>query len=161
MRDVWLKILGFVKCILLIFLLVFIAGLMRGDKISEAPIEDVAAAVTGSTDMTDLSPADNRTVKRLYGINANDYDGVALYVSDSNMKVEEVLVVKLKDVSQADAIESAVQSRVDTQLQSFEGYGPEQCKLLDDHVLDIQGNYVLFVVNGEAQAADKAFQKSL
>ena len=77
------------------------------------------------------------------------------------MKVEEVLVVKLKDVSQADAIESAVQSRVDTQLQSFEGYGPEQCKLLDDHVLDIQGNYVLFVVNGEAQAADKAFQNSL
>lgn len=41
--------------------------------------------------MTDLSAADNRTVRRLYGLNVNDYEGVSLYVSDSNMKDEEVL----------------------------------------------------------------------
>ncbi len=161
MMERWMKALGAVKYILLVFLFIFIINLMRGDKISDASIETVTEAVTGAADMTDLLPADNRTVKRLYGINANDYDAVSLYVSDSNMKVEEVLIVKLKDVSQADSVESAVESRVDTQLQSFEGYGPEQCKLLDDHVLDTQGNYVLFVVNGKAQAADQAFRDSL
>ena len=77
------------------------------------------------------------------------------------MKVEEVLIVKLRDVSQADGVETAVRERVDTQLQSFEGYGPEQCKLLNDHVLDTEGNYILFIVNQKAQAADQAFQKSL
>lgn len=161
MRDYLMKGIGFVKYILLILLAVFIVGLMRGDKISNAKIEDVAEKVTKAVDMTDLSAADNRTVRRLYGINVNDYEGVSLYVSDSNMKVEEVLIVKLRDVSQADGVETAVRERVDTQLQSFEGYGPEQCKLLNDHVLDTEGNYILFIVNQKAQAADQAFQKSL
>ena len=161
MRGNLIKVLSLVKYLLLVLLLIFIVSLMQGDKISSASIEDVTEKVTKATDMTDLSAADNRTVRRLYGLNVNDYEGVSLYVSDSNMKVEEVLIVKLKDVAQADAVESAVKSRVDTQLQSFEGYGPEQCKLLDDHVLDTEGNYVLFVVNSKAQAADQAFQKCL
>ncbi len=161
MKENLMKGIGLIKYILLILLIVFIVSLMRGDKISSSKLEDVTAKVTEAMDMTDLSAADNRTVRRLYGINVNDYDGVSLYVSDSNMKVEEVLIVKLKDESQAETVEAAALNRVDTQLQSFEGYGPEQCKLLEDHVLDTEGNYVLFVVNQEAQAADQAFQKSL
>lgn len=161
MKENLMKGIGLIKYILLILLLVFIVSLMRGDKISSSKLEDVTAKVTEAMDMTGLSAADNRTVRRLYGINVNDYDGVSLYVSDSNMKVEEVLIVKLKDVSQAEAVEAAVSNRVDTQLQSFEGYGPEQCKLLEDHVLDTEGNYILFVVNQKAHAADQAFQKSL
>ena len=156
-----MKVLGIVKYILILFLIFFIVTLMKGDKMSNTPIDDVKAALTGAADMTDLSEADHRTVRRIYGINANDYDGVVMYMSDSNMKVEEILIVKLKDASQASAVESAAQARVDSQLQSFEGYGPEQCKLLDDHVLDVQGNYVLFIVNGQAQEADQAFLDSL
>ena len=161
MKETLMKGIGLIKYILLILLIAFIVSLMRGDKVSNAKLKDVTKNVTEAMDMTDLSVADNRTVRRLYGINVNDYDGVSLYVSNSNMKVEEVLIVKLKDVSQAETVEAAALGRVDTQLQSFEGYGPEQCKLLEDHVLDTEGNYVLFVVNQEAQAADQAFQKSL
>lgn len=161
MKETLMKGIGLIKYILLILLIAFIVSLMRGDKISSSKLEDVTAKVIEAMDMTDLSVADNRTVRRLYGLNVDDYDGVRLYVSDSNMKVEEVLIIKLKDESQAETVEAAALNRVDTQLQSFEGYGPEQCKLLEDHVLDTEGNYVLFVVNQEAQAADQAFQKSL
>ena len=161
MKETLMKGIGLIKYILLILLIAFIVSLMRGDKISSSKLEDVTAKVIEAMDMTDLSVADNRTVRRLYGLNVDDYDGVRLYVSDSNMKVEEVLIIKLKDESQAETVETAALGRVDTQLQSFEGYGPEQCKLLEDHVLDTEGNYVLFVVNQEAQAADQAFQKSL
>lgn len=161
MKETLMKGIGLIKYILLILLIAFIVSLMRGDKISSSKLEDVTAKVIEAMDMTDLSVADNRTVRRLYGLNVDDYDGVRLYVSDSNMKVEEVLIIKLKDESQAETVEAAALGRVDTQLQSFEGYGPEQCKLLEDHVLDTEGNYVLFVVNQEAQAADQAFQKSL
>lgn len=161
MKETLMKGIGLIKYILLILLIAFIVSLMRGDKISSSKLEDVTAKVIEAMDMTDLSVADNRTVRRLYGLNVDDYDGVSLYVSDSNLKVEEVLIIKLKDESQAETVEAAALGRVDTQLQSFEGYGPEQCKLLEDHVLDTEGNYVLFVVNQEAQAADQAFQKSL
>ena len=159
--DRLMKYIGVVKYILLLILLVFVISLQSGGKTSSASMEAVSEAVTGAVDMDGLSAADNRMIKRLYGINANDYDGAALYVSGSNMEVEEILIVKLKDTAQSASVESAVQARVDRQLESFEGYGPEQCSLLEAHVLDIQGNYILFIVDADAAAADQAFRKSL
>lgn len=153
--------IGCVKYILIVLLLIFIVSLLRSGDISNAQMASVDGAVTKAVDMEGLSEADNRMVKRLYGINVNDYEDVMLYVSGSNMEVEEILIVKLKSTEQAETIETAVNDRVDKQLESFEGYGPEQCKLLEDHVLDVQGNYILFVVHGDAVAADKAFQDSL
>lgn len=156
-----MKYIGAVKYILILFLLVFIVGLLSGGEISDAKLKDVSKQVVKAYGAKGLSAADNRMVKRLYGINANDYEGVTLYVSDSNMKVEELLIVKLKDLSQAAAVEAAIEGRLDKQLESFEGYGVEQSKLLKDHVLDVKGNYILYVVDKKAKTADKAFQKSL
>ena len=99
--------------------------------------------------------------KRLYGLNVNDYEGVVLYISDSNMGAEELLIVKLADTSQAEAVESAVQTRIENQENSFEGYGVEQYQLLQEHVLDVEGNYVFFMVHKEAQKAQKAFLNNL
>ncbi len=156
-----MKYIGVVKYILILFLLVFIVSLLSSGEISDAELKDVSKQVVKAYGAKGLSRADNRMVKRLYGINANDYEGVTLYVSDSNMKVEELLIVKLKDVSQSEAVEAAIEGRLDKQLESFEGYGVEQSKLLKDHVLDVKGNYILYVVDKKAKKADKAFQKSL
>lgn len=156
-----MKCVGIVKYILIILLLVFIGGLLKNGEVSNSKISKVTENVTKSMDMEKLTESDHRMVKRLYGINANDYEGVSLYVAGSNMEVEELLIVKLKSTEQAEAVEEAIKKRLDRQLESFEGYGPEQCKMLNDHVLDVKGNYILYVVNNKAKAADKAFQKSL
>ena len=156
-----MKCVGIVKYILIILLLVFIGGLLKNGEVSNSKISKVTENVTKSMDMEKLTESDHRMVKRLYGINANDYEGVSLYVAGSNMEVEELLIVKLKSTEQAEAVEEAIKKRLDRQLESFEGYGPEQCTMLNDHVLDVKGNYILYVVNNKAKAADKAFQKSL
>ena len=103
----------------------------------------------------------NQMLKRLYGLNGNDYEGVVLYISDSNMGAEELLVVKLSDTSQEDAVREAVETRIQNQENSFEGYGVEQYQLLQEHVLDVEGNYVFFMVHKEAAKAQSAFQDSL
>ena len=77
------------------------------------------------------------------------------------MEVEEILVVKLKDFSQSESVETAIEERLRRQLESFEGYGPEQCRLLNDHVLDIRGNYILYAVDEKAETVDQAFRENL
>ena len=77
------------------------------------------------------------------------------------MDAEELLIVKLKDTSQAEAVETAINKRLETQKNSFEGYGIEQYDLLEKHVLDVQGNYILYVVHTDAAKADQAFRDSL
>ena len=160
MKNLMKGIVG-VKYVLIILLFIFIAGLLSSGEISDAKLENVTEKVVKEVGTEKLSAADNRMVKRRFGINANDYDGVSLYVAGSNMEVEELLIVKLKDTVQSESVEAAIQGRLERQLESFEGYGPEQCKLLNDHVLDVKGNYILYVVDKKAKAADQAFQKSL
>lgn len=161
MKEQLMKGIWIIKYVLLIFLFLFIASMIRDGGVSEADIKDVVKSVVSTADMTDLSEADNRTVKRLYGIDVNEYEDAVLYVSDSNMKVEEILIIKLKDTSQSKGVEDAVEKRVENQKNSFEGYGVEQCKLLDDSVMDTQENYILFIVNSKAGKADEAFRSSL
>lgn len=157
-KENWLS---FIRYGMLMLLVVFIVALLGADKTSETKIETVEKAVEKEVPLTGMHSVQSQMVKRLYGLNVNDYEGVVLYISDSNMGAKELLIVKLADTSQAEAVESAVQTRIENQENSFEGYGVEQYQLLQEHVLDVEGNYVFFMVHKEAQKAQKAFLNNL
>lgn len=146
---------------MVIGLLVFIILLQMGTPDSQSSLEEVSQAVSGSVSLEGMEESSNQMFKKFYGLNANDYEGVSLYAPASNMDAEEILIIKLKDSSQAEAVTAAVNKRLETQKSSFEGYGIEQFDLLEDHILDVQGNFILYVVHPEASKADQAFKDSL
>lgn len=149
----WLTVLAAVILLVVMF---------RQDPVSNAAAEDVAAAVTARLDMSNLQEGDAQMVKRLYALNAADFESCVLYYPQTNMEAEEVLLLKLRDVSQQEAVEAAIQARLETQKTSFDGYGLEQYDLLTNHaVVEIRGNYVLFVVHAQADAAQQAFLDAL
>lgn len=136
--------------------------LLQGeDRISDAKLEDVTAAVTKTLDTKAMQESDTQMIKRLYGLNPADYAGITLYYPATNMDAEELLIVQLQDVSQQEAVQTAIASRLQTQKNSFEGYGVEQYALLEKSVVDVEGNYILFVVNEQAAKAQSAFLQAL
>ena len=55
-----------------------------------------------------------------------------------------------------------INARTQTQKTTFEGYGVEQFDLLTNHsILEVRGNYILFVVHNSCDDALKAFLKAL
>ena len=145
----------------LVLLLIYVFSLFGHGKVSNAAYEDVEKAVTAQVDTSLMLPAENRMIKRLYGLSAGDFEGITLYYPTTNMGAEELLLVKLSDMSQSEAVEAAIRSRLAAQKKSFDGYGEAQTALLNASVIDVQGNYILFIVNENAQAIDEAFQASL
>ena len=142
--------------------LVLVILLCAGSGTSDADPAEVFAAVTAQLEGSEMQDADNQMVKRLYGLAPADYEGLFLRYPTTNMGAQEVLVVKLRDPAQADAVRAAVEKRLDTQKTSFDGYGVEQYDLLTNHsILEVQGNYVLFVVHKDADKALEAFRKAL
>lgn len=139
-----------------IILYVFI----RSSESSAAP-EDVFLQVTAAVHSEKMEPSTDRYFKKYYGLNAADYEDVLYYAPVSNMDAEELLVVKLKDTDQAEALTEAILKRQADKEQSFEGYAPEQYALARDYLLDVQGNYVLFVIDPDAEAIDAAFAGAL
>ena len=150
-----------IKKIFIVLLAVFILFDLFGDRTSKADINAVADETAKAAGFDDVTRAENRMIKRFYGVNPKEYDGAVLYSPQDNMDVHELFIVKLKDVSQQETIERAIEERLDTQIKSFEGYGAEQVALLQKHVLEVKGNYVFYMVGENAQAARKAFLNSL
>lgn len=138
------------------------AAVAAGTAYLDSAAAKDASAVTASVDLSALQEGSVQMVKRLYGLNPSDFDGCLLYYPQTNMEAEELLLLKLRDTSQQEAVRAAVEARLETQKTSFDGYGLEQYDLLTNHsILDIRGNYVLFVVHKDAAAVQQAFRGAL
>lgn len=145
---------------MLLVILVYV-GLLIWREGGDAPMKDVQKKVMAVTPTDGMKRAGMQDFKRYYGLNANDYEEVLLYLPNEVMSANELLIVRLKDESQADGVLQAARERLDTQTESFEGYGASQTKLLKSAVLEEQGNYVFMIVGKDADKAYSAFKKSL
>ena len=133
-----------------------------GNTVSNADPVEVAEAVVETIDMENMLEADNQLIKRFYGLDPANFEGCILYYPTTNMMAEEVLIVKLKDTSQQEQVRTAIEKRIQTQKTTFEGYGVEQFDLLTNNaVVEVRGNFVLFIVNANSAEAQKAFLKAL
>ena len=142
--------------------LVFLLSKFASDPVSSADPQEVEAAVVAQIDMTNMLTGDNQMIKRLYGIDPAAYEYCVLYYPTTNLEAEELLIVTLSDVSQGEALEAAINARIETQKNSFDGYGIEQYDMLTNNaVVEVRGNYVLFVVNANSAEAQKAFLDAL
>lgn len=150
-----------IKIALVVCLFLFIVMDVRRDEDSKADINAVASQVAKAAGVNAEEYAQDRMVKRFYNLNPKDYEGAVLYAPKDNMGVHEIFIVKLKDESQTETVTEAIQKRLDTQLKNFEGYGAEQTALLKKHVLEVRGNYILYMVGEKATEVQTVFLDSL
>lgn len=140
----------------------FLFSVFGGNTASSADAADVTAAVTEVVDMSNMVQAENQMIKRLYGLDPTAFEACSLYYPTTNMGAEEILIVKLADMSQQETVRAAAEKRLATQKTTFEGYGVEQFDLLTNHsILEVRGNYILFVVSKNCTEARAAFLDAL
>ncbi|MBR3244801.1 MAG: DUF4358 domain-containing protein [Parasporobacterium sp.] len=128
---------------------------------SKTPAEEVFRQVSEAVHSEKMELSSDRYFKKYYGLNAADFEDVLYYAPVSNMDAEELLVVKLKSVDQQELLTEAILKRQADKEQSFEGYAPEQYALAQNYILDPQGNYILFVIDPDAESIDAAFANAL
>lgn len=149
------------KWLVVAAMLVFFISLTAGKGDSSAPFESVAEAVTKTLDQTNMTLADNQMVRRLYGLDPAQFEGVLCYSPTTNMNAEEVLLVKLQSDSQQDAVREAIEARRDSQMRTFDGYGFEQYAMLEESIIEVHGNYILFISSNDPKTTVKAFSDAL
>ena len=149
------------KWVTVLLVLIFLIGKLSANRSSNTSFEDMSAAVCDAAALDTMQLADNQMVKRLYGLDPNDYEGVLLYYPTSNMGAEELLLVKLSSTDQLDTVTDAVNARVQSQKNSFEGYGVSQYEMLENCVIETTGNYVLLVVASDPTPVRQAFKSAL
>lgn len=156
-----LDFINLCKYLLVLLLIAYVILLISKEGGTNTPIKTVNKNVLSVMGTEGMKKGTTQDLKKYYGLNADDYKGVTLYIPDDVMGVNELLIVRLTDVSQAESVEKAAQARLDTQKESFEGYGAAQTKLIRSAVLESRGDYVLLAVTKKADAVQGAYRKSL
>lgn len=150
MRKTVLFGLGRYVCALLAVLsLVWL--MPRGAK--EVSFDALCADVLDAAHPSDTAQAGAQMVRRLYALDEADYDGLILYYPVTNMGAEELCLVRVKDEAQLEAVQEAMQARLDTQTNVFAGYAPEQYDLCVNHSAVVTGGLDVMLVIGEGKDA--------
>ena len=149
------------KYIIVAVILAYIAVLMAYASGSSKPFEEVEAALSSALDGSGLKKMDSQMLKRNFGLNSADYAGVMYYASESSMSAEEVLLIRVSGDSQVQEVADAVSERISSRKNAFDGYAPEQVKLLEDAQQSVRGRYVFFAVSPDAEEYRAVFDGSL
>ena len=144
MKSEKLKIASVMKYVVFLMIVVFVVLMLLYASGSSRPFSEVSEAVSASLDTENLTEQDDTAFKRNFGLNAADYDGV-----------------RVADSSQVQEVTSAIEKRIDSRRNDFEGYAPEEVKLLDDAVQSVRGNYIFFASAPKAGEYLSVFSSSL
>lgn len=161
MRTGGFRIARVMKYVILVLTIAFVAVLMIYASGSSRPFKEVEDAVSGSLDKSNLTLQDGAAFKREFGLSEADYAGVMYYASEFSISAEEVLVVLVKDESQVQEVTEAINKQVEARKNDFDGYAPEEVKLLEDAKQSVRGRYIFFAAAPKAEEYLEAFSSSL
>ena len=151
----------YIKSVLILFIVVFIFLMLRTDRISEKNISDIQESIVSSINTDKVQVSSSKDLLRNIGLSADDYDGFLYYSPISSMDVDELLIIKLSSIDQAETVEDAIDTRIDSQLNNFQGYGAKQCQLLNNAIEKTYGNYVFYAVSEDASDLRNVFTDNL
>lgn len=161
MRTGGFRIARVMKYVVLVLTIAFVVVLMIYASGSSRPFEEVEDAVSRSLDKSNLTLQDGAAFKREFGLSKADYAGVMYYASEFSISAEEVLVVLVKDESQVQEVTEAIDKQVEARKNDFDGYAPEEVKLLEDAKQSVRGRYIFFAAAPKAEEYLEAFSSSL
>lgn len=153
------------KRTLAIFIFIFAISALAGCASEHLNINVTAAKIEEqmkqSVKLEMLKKGDAHKLKKLYGLEPEQVEDFLLYTAASNVKADEIVVIKVKDKKQIDSVKACIADRVDAQAVKFKDYRPDEYALIEKHVLKVKSHYILFAVSVDAEQIEKAFDEAV
>lgn len=149
------------KALVIMLLVLFLLGGCGQDKLQNPTVQSIADKVKQSVDLSSLKAADYPKLKKLYGISRAELEDFVLYRAPSNIKADEIAIIKVKDPKYIDEVKEKVLKRADRQATSFRDYLPKEYFLIEKKIIKVKGNYILFAVSKDAEKIADVFEDCL
>ncbi|TDQ33770.1 DUF4358 domain-containing protein [Aureibacillus halotolerans] len=141
-------------------------GLVSGCSNGRVEYETLTVAtldehIQQETDGSEMDQGDIEKLQKIYDIEANDIEDFVVYTALSNVKADELAIIKVNDGSKTDTMMAHIQQRIEEQKVKFSGYRPEELYLVENHVLKSVGPFVFFAVSEDADLKEQEFDAAL
>ena len=137
-------------------LLVFIIVTLSSGCTRDISISDIKQNVSGFENINELNESEPSEILKIFG---TSFENCVYYKASDIMDVRELLIIKTSSDEEMEAAEKAIDLRLNTQLDNFEGYGAEQVFLLNQSICEKCGQYIFYAVGNEAQSWRNSFLK--
>ncbi|WP_411168128.1 DUF4358 domain-containing protein [Clostridium sp. MB05] len=107
-----------------------------------------------------MEEGDIKSLRKLYYINKNQVEDFVSSVPKSNMNANEILVLKVKDEKDIPTIKSGIEERIKKQGESFKNYRPEECTLIENAILEVEGNNIIFIISKDSSQIKEAIDSN-
>lgn len=163
------KILKVKSLLMVIALIIAVSAVLSGCSKSgngdagkkSVDFNTLSAKVVEKVDTSNMQEGDADKLKKFYGIESDKVESFKLYFPKSNIKADELLILKAKDEATAKELMTNVQKRIDNQKKGFQNYIPEEFSLVENRALKQQGSYILLSISKSSAKAESAFIEQL
>ncbi|MFB7351424.1 DUF4358 domain-containing protein [Bacillus thuringiensis] len=133
----------------------------KKDNVNSLSATEIGEKIKHVTNLEEMKEGDSKKLQKLYNINTDEVESFVLYTAPTNIKADEIAVIKVKDVKNVEDIKKNISNKVEKQSKSFKDYLPDEYFLIEKHVLKTKDNYILFAISKDADKVEKTFNQLL
>lgn len=108
-----------------------------------------------------MQDVNDNMLSALYGIDASLLEDYCAKVPLMNVKVNEIVILKVKDSQNVSTVKAALQSRKDSVVKQFEQYLQDQLEIAQAGIVGTNGNYVYLIMDEHASSMESALIAAL
>ncbi len=156
-----MKLTGWITGIIFTFLFIaflFLSGLVRT---SVPGLEVISAAAQSSVNQGDFSPGNGQELKKNYGINERDTDGIFYLSPKTQMDASEILILKLKNPADGEKLMASAGKRAVKRADMFRSYKPGEALILDNSINEVKSGFFIFIAHKSADEIMSSIEKSM
>lgn len=140
-----------IVCLLTVVMILSLSACGGGKDVDlQALAGDLVASAAFTEDMSQYAAAPGVS-QGLYQYEAADVEECLLYCNPTS--AEEIFLAKATGEDAAKTLEGICSARVENQISWLQNYTPDAVPRLENAILTVEGNYVIFVVANDAAAA--------
>ncbi|MEC2260753.1 DUF4358 domain-containing protein [Bacillus thuringiensis] len=153
-----------IKFVITIIVCTITLGALSGcfgkkDNVISLSATEIGEKIKHVTNLEEMKEGDSKKLQKLYNINTDEVESFVLYIAPTNIKADEIAVMKVKDMKNVENIKEKISNRIEKKSKSFKDYLPDEYFLIEKHVLKTKDNYILLAISKDADKVEKTFDK--
>ncbi|PEP91963.1 DUF4358 domain-containing protein [Bacillus toyonensis] len=153
-----------IKFVITIIICTITLGSLSGcfgkkDNVNSLSATEIGEKIKHVTNLEEMKEWDSKKLQKLYNIYTDEVESFVLYTAPTNIKADEIAVMKVKDMKNVENIKEKISNRIEKKSKSFKDYLPDEYFLIEKHVLKTKDNYILLVISKDADKVEKTFDK--
>lgn len=143
--------------IVIVLIIIAVLGIIinNSNKNIQINIEDLATKIAESGAFEDeIAKIDSEMIMSDYNITTDEVEGFVSY-QGSGATSEEIVILKVKDKSNLNDVKDKINSRIQERKQAFQSYLPEEVGKIDNNILRVEGNYIIFCVSNDSSKVNQ------